>query len=91
MKKLAFFLLFILFVYLKIGIVKGHDEFGSYNQLFIKENISFQFIFYNPIGERDIEDLDSIQFEKYKQYCIAAYSPEERQNKKHVCYLNSIN
>lgn len=69
MNKMLFFIFILL--YLFIGIVYRTGEFDNNYILFLKKPWSFQSLYYDPIGDRDIQDVPKEQLKQYLLYCNA--------------------
>ena len=89
MIKRIIFVVIILFFYLKTGFVLAEfDEHGTKRYPFIKQKLSFQYFFVNPLGGRDIEDLNEIELTQYQDFCRHMFSEKARNNENHVCHFN---
>lgn len=66
---IVFFLLFLILLANKIAFVKIIEEFGVYYFPFEKKTFNLKFLYYNPIGERDISDLNYIELLDLKEFC----------------------
>lgn len=62
---------------LNTGIVKIQEEFGFNYKLFLKDKMSFNIIFYMPIGERDCNQLSQDEILLFQKYCQFNSSDEQ--------------
>lgn len=69
MNKMLVFIFILL--YLFIGIVDRTGEFDNNYIFFFKKPWFFQSIYYDPIGDRDIQDVPKEQWKQYLLYCNA--------------------
>lgn len=88
MKKIILAIILLLFLYLKTGfVVDEFDEHGMNRYPFIKQKLSFQYFFVNPIGGRDLEDLNEKELKQYQDFCRNIFSEKERNDENHVCHF----
>ena len=61
MNKMLFFTFIFILLYLFIGIAYRIGEFDNNYILFLKKPWSFQSLYHDPIGDRDIQDVPKEQ------------------------------
>ena len=71
MNKMLVFIFIFTSLYLFIGIVDRTGEFDNNYILFLKKPWSFQSIYYDPIGDRDIQDVPKDKLKQFLLYCDA--------------------
>lgn len=71
MNKMLGFIFIFTSLYLFIGIVDRTGEFDNNYVFFLKKPWFFRSIYYDYIGERDIQDVPKEQLKQYLLYCNA--------------------
>ena len=71
MNKMPFFTFIFILLYVFIGIAYRIGEFDNNYILFLKKPWSFQSLYHDPIGDRDIQDVPKEQLKQFLLYCDA--------------------
>ena len=71
MNKMLFFTFIFILLYLFIGIAYRIGEFDNNYILFLKKPWSFQSLYHDPNGDRDIQDVPKEQLKQFLLYCDA--------------------